>query len=111
MTLSLKALVLFAMSLCISSAFAQEVHAPYTFMPKPAIDDEVGFVKIFDGHSLSGWSGDPLYWSVKDGSIVGETTPSTLLKDHNNFIVWRGPKLRNFELRMRFRNLRKVTAV
>ena len=26
---------------------------------------------IFDGKTLEGWDGDPKFWSVKDGAIVG----------------------------------------
>ena len=30
--------------------------------------------ELFDGKSLSGWDGDPKFWSVKDGVIQGKTT-------------------------------------
>jgi hypothetical protein len=33
-----------------------------------------GFVQIFDGTSLNGWDGDPTYWRVEEGAIVGEIT-------------------------------------
>lgn len=29
---------------------------------------------LFDGRSLDGWDGDPRYWSVRDGEIVGANT-------------------------------------
>lgn len=32
-----------------------------------------GFVSIFNGKDLTGWSGDPRLWSVEDGAIVGTT--------------------------------------
>ena len=48
-----------------------------------------GFVSIFDGKSLNGWEGDSTYWRVENGSIVGEITPTTLLK-RNSFLIWRG---------------------
>jgi len=60
-----------------------------------------GFVKIFDG-TLKNWEGDPDYWSVENGNLVGEVTPSTLLKN-NTFIIWQGGKPANFELKAEFR--------
>ena len=64
-----------------------------------------GFVKIFDGKSLSGWEGDPVYWSVENGNLVGQITPSTLLKN-NSFIIWKGGEVADFELMLEV----KITA-
>jgi hypothetical protein len=64
--------------------------------------DEEGFTDLFDGKSLEGWDGDPVYWSVKDGAIVGEVTPATLL-DRNSFLIWRGGKVGDFELIVEYR--------
>lgn len=61
-----------------------------------------GFVQIFDGKSLNGWDGDPTYWKVENGSLVGEITPTTLLKT-NNFVIWRGGKPSDFELTCDFK--------
>jgi hypothetical protein len=55
-----------------------------------------GFVQIFDGKTLKGWDGDPTYWRVENGNLVGEITPATLLKT-NNFIIWRGGEPGDFE--------------
>ena len=63
---------------------------------------EPDFLKIFDGRSLEGWDGDPTYWSVEDGTLVGTVTPDTLL-DRNTFIIWRGGELADFELRLEYR--------
>jgi len=71
-------------------------------MPVPGMDDNTGFVPIFDGKTLSGWDGDPRYWRVEDGSLVGEVTPDTLLKV-NTFIIWRGGITRDFELKADYR--------
>ena len=41
-------------------------------------------IKLFDGASLKGWSGNPTFWSVKDGAIHGmtnETRGELLLTD------------------------------
>jgi hypothetical protein len=64
--------------------------------------DASGFVQIFDGRSLDGWEGDPTYWRVENGNLVGQITPATLLKT-NSFIVWRGGKPADFELRLEFK--------
>lgn len=61
-----------------------------------------GFVQIFDGKTLNGWEGDPTYWRVENGSLVGEITPATLLKT-NSFIIWQGGKPGDFELTCEFR--------
>jgi hypothetical protein len=64
-------------------------------------ENEKGFVNIFDGKTLNGWEGDPTYWRVEDGSLVGEITPQTLLKT-NSFIMWKGGEPANFELKGEF---------
>ncbi len=61
-----------------------------------------GFVQIFDGKTLTGWEGDTTYWRVENGNLVGEITPSTLLKT-NSFIIWRGGRPADFELTLEFK--------
>ena len=61
-----------------------------------------GFVSIFDGKTLNDWKGDPTYWKVENGNLVGEVTPETLLKK-NTFIIWQGGTPENFELKAEFR--------
>lgn len=61
-----------------------------------------GFVQIFDGKTLKGWEGDPAYWRVENGNIVGEITPTTLLK-RNSFLMWRGGMPADFELTLEFK--------
>ena len=62
---------------------------------------EKGFVSIFDGKTLNNWEGDPTYWRVENGNLVGEITPQTLLKT-NSFIIWKGGEPANFELKGEF---------
>lgn len=71
-------------------------------MPTPAQHDEAGFEQIFDGKSLNHWEGDPRYWRVENGCLVGEVTSETLLKQ-NTFIIWRGGSPRDFELKLEYR--------
>lgn len=80
--------------------FAQ-APAAQTF-PEQGQRDESGFERIFDGRSLAGWEGDPVYWRVEEGVLVGEVTPATLLKQ-NSFIIWRGGTTRDFELKLEYR--------
>lgn len=70
--------------------------------PKPINGDEDGFVSIFDGETLSGWEGDPVYWRVENGKIVGEVTPETIL-ERNSFLIWRGGTTGNFELKLEYK--------
>ena len=63
---------------------------------------EKGFEYIFDGKTLNGWEGDPVYWRVEDGAIVGEVTPETIL-ERNTFIIWQGGMPADFELKLEYR--------
>jgi hypothetical protein len=64
--------------------------------------DKEGFVRIFDGKTLSNWAGDTTYWRVEDSCLVGIVTPETLLKT-NTFIIWQGNMPENFELRVEYK--------
>lgn len=57
---------------------------------------------LFDGKTLNNWDGDGRLWSVKDGAIRGETTAKNKANG-NTFIIWKGGKLKDFELRLSFR--------
>lgn len=65
-----------------------------------SMEDEV--LILFDGETLDGWEGDPTYWKVEDGNLVGEVTSSTLL-DKNSFIIWQGDIPSDFELTVEYR--------
>ncbi len=67
-----------------------------------ADEAEGGFVSLFDGRSLDGWQGKPQFWSVRDDVITGQTTAENPTKG-NTFLIWRGGKLADFELRLQFR--------
>ncbi len=71
-------------------------------IPKVIAAEEGEFKSIFNGKDLSGWDGDPKYWSVKDGAINGQTTDAKELK-HNTFLIWRAGKVDDFELRLKFK--------
>jgi hypothetical protein len=63
---------------------------------------EEGFKPIFDGKSLEGWDGDTQFWRVQDGTITGQTTVEKPAKS-NTFLIWRGGKPADFELKCEFR--------
>ncbi len=82
------------------SAQEPPVRAAPAEAAKPGPD---GMVTLFNGRDLTGWQGDPLYWSVQDGALTG-VTDGTLKRNH--FITWTGGKVRNFDLTVKV----KVTA-
>ncbi len=57
---------------------------------------------IFDGQSLTGWDGNPALWSVQDGVITGQTSADAPLKS-NEFLIWRGGEVDDFELSLEYR--------
>ena len=57
---------------------------------------------IFNGKDLSGWDGDKRLWSVEDGVIRGQTTITKPARG-NTFLIWREGKLKDFELKLKFR--------
>ena len=61
--------------------------------------EQEDFISLFDGKSLVGWEFDPVYWSVKEGAMVGEITAETVLKN-NTFIIWKGGEVGDFELKV-----------
>jgi len=61
-----------------------------------------GFDKIFDGATLTNWDGDPGFWRVENGTIVGETTTEKPLSE-NTFLIYRGSEPDNFELKLEFK--------
>ena len=69
---------------------------------KTAPAEKKGMKSIFNGKNLDGWDGDPKLWSVKDGAIRGETTPTNRASG-NTFIIWKGGGTKDFELRLSFR--------
>lgn len=58
--------------------------------------------QLFNGTDLTGWSGDTGLWSVKDGAIVGKTTPENPAKG-NTFLIWNDGKPSDFTLTLKYR--------
>jgi len=92
-------LVLVALSLPVQSSRAdQDQTTPIdSALPKPDAD---GFVTIFNGRDLAGWTGLADYWSVTDGSISGHQTKDM---SRQTFLVFSALKVTDFELRLKYR--------
>ena len=61
-----------------------------------------GYQPIFDEKSLDGWIYDPVYWRIENGILIGEVTPSTLLR-RNSFIIKKDFVTGDFELKVDYR--------
>lgn len=61
-----------------------------------------GFKPIFNGKDLSGWEGNATFWSVRNGTITGQTTPEKVTAG-NTFLVYKSAQPANFELVLSFR--------
>ena len=68
----------------------------------PSAELEKGFVSLFNGKDLTGWTGNPRLWTVRDGAVTGQTTSENRIAE-NNFLIWTGGEPENFELRCKFR--------
>lgn len=69
----------------------------------PPSTDESPAKSLFDGKTLEGWKAREMgYWSVRDGAITGESTPENPCTS-NQFIVWQGGEVGDFELKLKFR--------
>jgi hypothetical protein len=90
----------------LASARQAQPTAPYvpkqSDRPEAMAQDEPGFEPIFDGRTLASWDGNATYWRVENGALVGEITPATIIKS-NTFIIWRGGRPRDFELKLDYR--------
>jgi hypothetical protein len=75
----------------------------------PALAQD-GFKPIFNGKDLTGWDGNPELWKVESGEIVGTTTGPEQLA-YNQFLIWRGGKVKNFELKAKIRQKGNNTGI
>ena len=69
-----------------------------------------GFRPLFNGKDLTGWDGNPELWSVEEGCITGKTAgPQTL--SYNQFLIWRGGVVKNFERRAKVKVVGNNTGI
>ncbi|MEO7101327.1 MAG: DUF1080 domain-containing protein [Luteolibacter sp.] len=60
-----------------------------------------GEKNLFNGKDLTGWKGQPEFWSVKDGAITGHTSAEVPVKE-NTFLIWDG-QVGDFELNFKYK--------
>jgi hypothetical protein len=65
------------------------------------IDEHTGYKQIFDGKSFAGWDADTSIWRIENGIMVGETLEGK--PRGNNYIVYRGDKPRDFDLKLQMK--------
>jgi hypothetical protein len=66
--------------------------------PEPMnFDDHRGYISLFDGMSLKGWDGNPKFWRVENGAIVGESAPEN--PSGNQYIAYRDVVAKDFTLK------------
>ena len=88
---------------CLSLGAAEVIPPPpKQTMPVPSAEETLGWKQLFDGRTLKGWTGDPVYWRCVDGVVVGEITPETIVK-RNTFLIWEGSLPGDFELKGEYR--------
>lgn len=81
-------------ALCLATApLLQSAPAPAT-----GVDGLI----LFDGTTLDGWSGDPRFWSVEDGAIVGRSTAEQPC-DATTYLVLEGQEFADFDLSLEYR--------
>lgn len=90
----------------ISTALAQQ---PTSTTPPPRkvsqftqpdpidFNDHEGYVSLFNGENLKDWDGNPKFWRVENGLIVGESTPEN--PSGNSYIAYRGVEAKDFTLK------------
>ncbi|MFN0053083.1 MAG: family 16 glycoside hydrolase [Planctomycetales bacterium] len=94
-------LSLVRLSLAVGLLCAVTLDSPHA-RPLSAAEPEPGFKSLFNGKDLSGWDGNPKFWSVKEGLITGKTTKENPT-DGNTFLIWRDGTVDDFELRLSYR--------
>jgi hypothetical protein len=61
-----------------------------------------GWQSIFDG-TLKNWDGDTTVWRVEGDELIAEGTPQKPLLYPQTHLIWRGGKVKDFELKLEVR--------
>ncbi|MDG1810250.1 MAG: DUF1080 domain-containing protein [Pirellulaceae bacterium] len=79
------------------------IATPFLIDIHPALaQDAADGHSIFDGETLQGWVGDPKFWRVENGAIVGQSTADNPVKA-NTFLTWDKGEVKDFEMSFKFR--------
>jgi type 1 glutamine amidotransferase len=81
---------------------AGDLKADVSPVKQQKIDSEKGYISIFNGKDLEGWRGDSRIWTVENNCITGQTTEKVTV-DKNNYLIWKGGELKDFELKAKFK--------
>jgi len=65
-------------------------------------DNHDGWQSIFDG-TLKNWDGDTTVWRVEGDELIAEGTPQKPLPNPQTHLIWRGGKVKDFELKLEVR--------
>lgn len=85
---------LLTFSFLAAPAFAEHHNPEKKDQPTVCLEDPA--VSLFNGENLDGWSGDPKFWSVKDGVIYGSTLEHKT--QGNTFLIYQGEDVGDFHL-------------
>jgi hypothetical protein len=67
-----------------------------------SISANAGETKLFNGKDLTGWEGDPKFWSVEDGALTAQSTKDNPVP-HNTFLIWKDGKPADFTLTLKYK--------
>jgi hypothetical protein len=65
------------------------------------IDEHTGYKQIFDGKTFTNWDADTTIWRIENGIMIGEIPQGG--PSGNNYIVYRGDKPRDFDLKLQMK--------
>jgi putative heme-binding domain-containing protein len=82
----------------------------FSLLAFSAASAQDGFKPLFNGKDLTGWDGNPELWKVENGEIVGTTTGPEQLA-YNQFLIWRGGVVKNFELKAKIKQAGNNTGI
>ena len=70
------------------------------FQPPEPLDygDRTGWTSLFDGRTLTGWSGNPDVWRVENGVVTAVSTAERRVG--STHIIWMGGEPADFELKL-----------
>jgi hypothetical protein len=73
------------------------------FQPPEPLDygDRTGWTSLFDGRTLTGWSGNPDVWRVENGVVMAVSTAERRVG--STHIIWMGGEPADFELKLEYR--------
>ncbi len=69
--------------------------------PLIAQEESDSVQRLFNGQDLEGWDGDPRFWRVENGELIGETTAANQA-EKNTFLIYRGGEFADFDLQFQY---------